>query len=330
MSSTAPAPKIAVVIPCYRVRAHILDVVHSLPAQITHVFAVDDRCPEQSGRLLEEQCRDPRLKVVFHTVNQGVGGATISGYRAALEAGCDIVVKMDGDGQMDPAFLPRLVNPILAEHADFTKGNRFHDLDALRQMPLVRRIGNFGLTLLTKFAAGCWHIADPTNGYTAIHHTALRVLPLDRISRRYFFETSMLIHLNIARAVAVDVPIPARYGNETSSLSIWRSLFGFPPRLAAGLVQRLFWRYFIYDINAVTVLLAAGLLSTTGGAAFGALRWWQSGLANTSQTAGTIALVLLPLIVGFQMLLQAILLDVVDRPRLTLSRLIHDRWTPPS
>jgi len=314
-------------VPCYRVSAQIVDVVRSIPSWIGYIFAVDDACPEKSGDYLARNCTDPRLKILYHAKNQGVGGATITGYQAALAANCDIVVKMDGDDQMDPAFLPRLIQPILIGRADFTKGNRFYDLLALRQMPPIRRIGNLGLTLLTKAASGYWNVADPTNGYTAVHASALRMLNFDQIARRYFFETSMLIQLNIVRAVAHDVPIPARYGSETSSLNIWRAFLGFPPRLIAGFFRRLLWRYFIYDLSAVTVLLLTGSLSTGFGVVFGSYRWLLGLAQQQAQSAGTVALALLPTLLGFQMLLQAILLDVMDRPVYPLQTLVND--TPP-
>ena len=205
-----PGTPVAVIIPCYRVSRHILDVIAGIPPWVTGIYAVDDCCPEGTGDLLASQCKDARLRILRHSANQGVGGATCTGYAAALADGFEIMVKMDGDGQMDPNLLPRLVNPITGGLADFTKGNRLFDFKALRQMPRARRFGNLGLTLLTKAASGFWHISDPTNGYTAIHRSALRLINLDRLSRRYFFETSLLIHLNIVRAVAVDVPIPAR------------------------------------------------------------------------------------------------------------------------
>ena len=328
MSPSSQSPRIAVVIPCYRVSGQILGVITGIPEWISGIYVVDDACPEKTATVVADRCRDPRVRLLRHAVNQGVGGATCTGYAAALADGFEIVVKMDGDDQMDPSCLQRLVHPIIDGQADFAKGNRFYDLRALRSMPLLRRIGNLGLTLLTKIASGFWHIADPTNGYTAIHHSALRLLNLDRVSRRYFFESSMLINLNIIRAVAVDVPIPARYGAEVSSLNIWRALFGFPPRLLRGFLQRLFWRYFIYDINAVSVLLVAGGVLAAGGTAFGAYRWLLGGIEGRSQSAGTVALALLPIILGFQMLLQALLLDVVEKPLAPISKLLGSDARP--
>ena len=323
-STNTPGTRVAVIIPCYRVARHILDVVAGIPPWVTGIYAVDDCCPEKSGDLLASQCKDPRLHILRHSANQGVGGATCTGYAAALADGFDIMVKMDGDGQMDPAFLPRLVNPILNGLADFTKGNRLFDFAALRQMPFARRFGNLGLTLLTKAASGFWHISDPTNGYTAVHRSALKLINFERLSKRYFFETSILIHLNIIRAVAVDVPIPARYGGEQSSLNVWKALFEFPPQLIRGLSQRIILRYFIYDISAVTVLIVSGVLVTSLGVAFGAYHWILGALSGQFQSSGSIGISMLLIIVGFQMLLQAIVLDVMDKPLVPLASLLRD------
>jgi glycosyltransferase involved in cell wall biosynthesis len=313
-------PRVAVVIPCYAVGGRVVEVVRGIPAWIDEIIAVDDACPEGSARVLEARCEDPRLKIVRHDRNRGVGAAMATGYRAALASGCDVVVKMDGDGQMNPRHLEALVEPILAGEADFTKGNRFYDLAALRAMPAVRRFGNLGLTFLAKAASGYWNVADPANGYTAVHAAALRLLNLDHLSRRFFFENSMLIQLNIVRALAVDVPMPARYAGEKSSLRTRAVLLGFPPRLMLGFVRRLIWRYFIYDINAVTVLLLGGGCALAFGVGFGAYRWILGHATHEVQSAGTVAVALLPTLLGFQMLLQAVLFDVTDRPKSALCR----------
>ena len=317
--------KIGIVIPCFRVRDKLLAVVRSLPDWVDVIIAVDDACPERSSEVLNVQSADRGQIILRHTSNQGVGGAMITGFRRALEEECDIIVKMDGDDQMDPARLADIVHPIASGLCDFTKGNRFIHLESLRAMPLARRIGNIGLTFLTKFASGQWHLSDPTNGYFGIHREALKLLNLKRLSRRYFFETSLLIQLNIIRAVAFDIPIPARYGDQRSSLSVTRAVFGFPPRLVWGLMNRLVWRYCFYDVNATTFCLLAGGIMTIGGVSFGAYRWLEGSLTGQFQSAGTVALSLLPTIVGLQLLLQALVLDVVDLPRVPLSRLLGAR-----
>lgn len=316
-------PKVAVVVPCFRVREKIVPVVESLIGRVDYIFVVDDKCPDDSGQWLATHCAHPSVRILFHDTNQGVGGAMITGYEAALRTDAEIVVKMDGDGQMDARFLTRLIAPLLAGKADFAKGNRFFDLRALRSMPLARRIGNFGLTLLTKAASGFWHLSDPTNGYFALRRGALGLVNFHLLDRRYFFEISLLVQLNVVRAVAVDVPIPAIYADENSSLNPLRALMSFPGKLLAGFMHRIWWRYFIYDINIVSVFLVAGLVMFIGGGAFGAWRWSANVQEGVNQSAGTVALAMLPMLLGFQMLLQAMVLDVMDKPLQPVSDILE-------
>ena len=218
---------IAVVIPCYRVKDLILDVVSRIGPECDHIYVVDDCCPEGSGEHVEAECRDERVRVIYHQANQGVGGATLSGYRAALDDGARAIVKLDGDGQMDPLMIPRLLRPILEGEADYVKGNRFFELGGLRSMPRIRLVGNATLSLASKLASGYWNLFDPTNGFTAIHAAVARALPTSKVNRRWFFESDMLFHLGTLRAVIQDVPMPAIYGDEHSSLEIRRVLFDF-------------------------------------------------------------------------------------------------------
>jgi dolichol-phosphate mannosyltransferase len=318
-----PAPRVAVVLPCFRVKEKIVGVVESLIGRVDYIFAVDDKCPEDSGQWLKEHCRHPSLTILFNEENQGVGGAMITGYEAALASDAEVIVKMDGDGQMDARYLKRLIAPLLTGKADFAKGNRFYDLRALQSMPGTRRIGNFGLTLLAKAATGFWHLSDPTNGYFALRRGALGLVNFHLLDRRYFFEISLLVQLNMVRAVAVDVPIPALYADENSSLNPMRALVSFPGKLLGGFLHRIWWRYFIYDINIVTVFLVVGCMLFFGGGSFGAWRWSENVEHGANQSAGTVALAMLPMILGFQMLLQAMVLDVMDKPEQPISEILE-------
>lgn len=319
--------KVGVVIPCYRVRDKLRGVLETLPDWVDVIIVVDDACPEKSFEVFKSDDTNGHIILLRHESNQGVGGAMITGFRRSLQEECDIIAKMDGDGQMDPANLVDIVHPIASGLCDFTKGNRFVHLERLQIMPFARWIGNVGLTFLTKLASGHWHLSDPTNGYLAIHREVLKLLNFKRLSRGYFFETSLLIQLNIIRAVALDIPIPARYGGERSSLSVTRAFFSFPPRLLWGLMHRLLWRYCFYDVNATTFCLIVGGALTIGGASFGIYRWAEGSLTGQFQSAGTVALSLLPTIIGLQLLLQGLVLDVVDLPRLPLSQLLGARQT---
>lgn len=217
MTSTEP---IAVVIPCYKVSAHILEVLARIGPEVSRIYVVDDCCPEHTGDLVSQRCTDPRVKVIRHKQNGGVGAAVMTGYRAGLADGIGIMVKIDGDGQMDPAFVPDFVAPILAGEADYTKGNRFFDLAQIQQMPMIRLVGNAVLSFFNKISSGYWNLFDPTNGYTAIHRDVAERLPFDPISQRYFFESDMLFRLNTMRAMVVNVPMDASYGDEVSNLKI--------------------------------------------------------------------------------------------------------------
>src|SRR5690606_19129847 len=218
---------ISVVIPCYQVTQHILGVIGAIGSEVDSIYVIDDQCPDGSGDFVSEHCTDPRVKLLRHEINQGVGGAVMTGYRAALDDGSDIMIKLDGDGQMDAALIPSFVAPILAGDADYTKGNRFFNLEKIGAMPKARLIGNSLLSFMTKLSSGYWDLFDPTNGYTAIHASVARHLPFNKISTRYFFETDMLFRLNTLRAVVVDVPMEAKYGSEVSNLKISRIIGEF-------------------------------------------------------------------------------------------------------
>ncbi len=232
MVSTKPPdaqPPVAVVIPCYRVSRHIAAVLRGIGPEVWRIYCIDDACPDGSGRAVEAAAaEDPRVRLLTHAQNQGVGGAVVTGYRQALADGAEVIVKLDGDGQMDPARIPDMVAPLLRGEADYVKGNRFFRLEGLRAMPWKRLVGNAGLSLLSKMSTGYWTLFDPTNGYTAIHAAVARELPLEKLHRRYFFETDILFRLNTLRAVVADLPMEARYGDERSSMSLWRVLGVFP------------------------------------------------------------------------------------------------------
>jgi len=312
--------RIAAVVPCFRVRAHVLDVLAAMPPEVARVYVVDDACPERSGELVRERCADPRVVVLTHERNLGVGGAMVTGYEAALADGADIVVKIDGDGQMDPALIPRFVRPLLAGEADYAKGNRFYDRDFLQGMPAIRVFGNALLSLVSKIASGYWNVMDPTNGYTAIHRAALAALPLAKLDRRYFFESDMLFRLYTIRAVVRDVPMRARYAGERSSLRVRRVLAEFPAKYMNRGVKRIFYAYFLRDFNAGTLQLVLGILASLAGATYGLARWSKSIATGVPATSGEVMIAALPLLVGVQLLLGALNYDVQNLPREPLSR----------
>lgn len=311
-------PKIAVVIPCYKVTSHVLDVIADIGPEVSAIFAIDDACPEGSGHLILSKSKDKRVKVIFHEQNQGVGGAVVSGYRAALDAEMDIIVKVDGDGQMNPQDLPALIKPIVDGRADYTKGNRFDSVEDIEAMPKIRIIGNAALSLLSKVSSGYWNITDPTNGYTAIHANALRRIKLDKLSKRYFFESDMLFRLSLIRAVVFDISLPARYGNEKSNLKISRVLFEFPYKHFKNHLKRILYQYYLRDWSVASLELPAGLLLFIFGFGLGIEKFIEASEIGVATTAGNVMLAVLPMLLGFQLILAFVNYDVSsvpDRPR---------------
>jgi glycosyltransferase involved in cell wall biosynthesis len=316
---------IAVVVPCYRVTRHIGAVLAAIPAEVDLVVCVDDACPDGSGDLIERTVDDPRVRVLRHAANRGVGGAVMTGYRAAIEAGASVLVKLDGDGQMAPALVPLLVAPILRGDADYTKGNRFWDLTHIQRMPLVRRLGNLGLSFLAKLSTGYWDVFDPTNGYTALHAAVAARLPMGAISERYFFETDLLFRLGILRAKVVDVPMDARYGDERSHLSVGRVLVEFAWKHLRNLGKRVAYNYFLRDLSIGSVELLAAVALGGFALAFGGYHWAASIASGEATPVGTIMVATVAAISALQFLLAFVAHDIAAVPRNALHPLLARR-----
>lgn len=306
--------KIAAVIPAYNESRHIGDVIRRMPDFVDAIIVVDDNSSDGTATVAEG-IGDRRVHVIRHTRQSGVGGATISGLRRALEFGADVAVKIDGDGQMDPARLSELISPIVREGCDYAKGNRFLDTDALGQMPLPRLLGSFALTFLTKLASGHWNVFDPQNGYVAVSARALAKINLDEIATDFFFENDMLVHLNILNLKVKDVPIPAIYGNEQSKLRIRRILLGFPPRLAHRLMIRIWRKYVLRDFSPIAVFWLLGIPLLLFGGGFGLTTWVNSWWSGVPASTGTVMLSVLPFLLGFELMLQAIILEIQETRR---------------
>jgi len=312
--------KIAVVIPCYKVKRHVLDVIAAVGPTVERIYCVDDSCPEGSGDYIRANCFDERVVVLTHAENQGVGGAVMTGYRAAITNGFDVIVKIDGDGQMDPSLIDDFVAPIRSGEADYTKGNRFWDLSQIKQMPAIRRLGNLGLSFMAKASSGYWDTFDPTNGYTAIHARVASHLPFEAISKRYFFETDMLFRLSTLRAAVVDVPMDAHYADEESNLKISKIIGEFTYKHCRNFVKRIGYNYFLRDLPVASLQLIAGTLLLLFGALFGGFHWWQSLKSAQATPVGTIMISILCLTTGLQLLLAVISYDISNIPRNSIHR----------
>lgn len=306
---------LAVVIPCYDEAPHVEAVIRSLPPWVTHIVAVDDGSRDGTPSILSRLEREePRLRVVTHAANRGLGAAMVSGFRLCLEMGVDVVAKIDGDGQMDPRYLPHLLQPLLERRAPYAKGNRFRHVHDLGAMPWPRLLGNIALTFMTKLATGYWEIFDAQNGYLAVRREVLEKIPLDKIDTQYCFENSMLSWLNMEDAPVIDVPMPARYRGESSSMRLSRILASFPFKLGRMLVRRVFLKHLVYKLSPVGVYLIPGLVLMLFGVVFGGAHWWISVRTAIPATTGTVVTALLPFLMGFHLTLQAFHHDIMTAP----------------
>jgi dolichol-phosphate mannosyltransferase len=308
---TAPNVGIAVVIPCYREKAYILDVLARIGPEVAAIYVVDDCCPEHTGDLVATECRDDRVRIIRLNINLGVGGAVLAGARLALTDGHRIVVKIDGDGQMDPALIRRFVRPIEDGAADVTKGNRFYDVDNVRSMPPVRLFGNAALSFLTKLSSGYWTIFDPTNGFIAWDSRILAAIPMEKLASRYFFESDMLFRIGLLRAKVLDIPMAATYGNEVSGLNPGKQLLPFLLGNLRNFLKRIVYNYFLRDFNVGSLEITFGFALCVFGFVYGVLHW---GFTEPA-TAGRVMIAALPLLTGILLLVSFINYDVQQVPR---------------
>lgn len=306
--------RVTTVVPAHNEALLIVKVAQTMPELVDHIIIVDD-CSQDGTAEAALASGEARVIVLQTPFNQGVGGATVLGFRKGLELQSGIIVKMDGDGQMPSEYLPALLDAITDQGYDYAKGNRFLAGEALAAMPRHRLFGNVVLTFMTKLASGYWHIFDPQNGYIAIKADALKVLDLERINKRYFFENDMLIHLNFFGFRVKDVAIPARYGEEKSGMNLLKVSSTFPFLLLRRFFHRIYQKYILRDFSPIALFLIVGLIMLCWSAAFGTYVWIRSAIAEHATPTGTIMLVVLPLILGFQLVLQAIVLDIQETPK---------------
>ncbi|MBG1233590.1 glycosyltransferase family 2 protein [Aestuariivirga litoralis] len=309
-TATTKKPRIAVAIPCYRVKGHVLSVIEKIGPEVHCIYVVDDCCPENSGRYVEENCRDTRVQIIYNAVNQGVGGATLVGMQAAAAQDADVIVKIDGDGQMDPAHILSFTDVILAGEADYAKGNRFFEPEGVATMPTLRLLGNASLSFFTKLSTGYWQTFDPTNGYIAIHASLIDELPLQKIAKRYFFESDLLFRLALIGARVVDVPMRGHYGDETSGLKPLNEIPRFAISHLRNTYKRIVYNYFLRNFSVASVELVLGLIALVFGVVFGLFNWNHYRVA----TAGTVMLAALPIILGVQFLLAFLNYDIQSTP----------------
>jgi len=252
--------KIAVIIPCYNESNQISKVLSTLPDFIDHIIIVDDASTDQMVEKITS-IHDRRIILIKHKKNQGVGSALSSGYKWAKDHNIDVVIRMDGDGQMDPDDLPAILDPVCDGVADYSKGNRLFTGEAYKMIPKVRFWGNAFLSFLTKIASGYWHVADSQSGYTAINKKALHAIDWDKMYKRYGQPNDLLVRLNIHNMRVVDVPVKPIYNvGEKSGLKIRKIIFTIPIMLIKMFFYRLFKKYMIRNFHPLVLFYFSGIL----------------------------------------------------------------------
>lgn len=308
-------PSVHVVIPAFKVASHIQAVLDGIGPEVERVWVVDDACPDRSGEVAEKGSKDPRLAVVRNPTNLGVGGATREGMQRALDEGADVIVKIDGDGQMDPSRIGELINPLLLDQADYSKGNRFFSPTSLRAMPPIRILGNAVLSFWSKISSGYWSVNDPTNGYVAISSFMAKSIDLEKLNNRYFFESDLLYRLRLSNARIRDIPMDAIYGEEKSNLRIWKVLVTFPLLHLRNTLARIFYQYYLREWSIASLELPLGLGLVVSGGFLGISSYASAVASNQGVTAGQISVSSLMIILGVQLLLSFVAYDIASEPR---------------
>lgn len=305
--------KLAIIIPYYNAQHFILNVVTKAAAFSDTIIIVDDHSPQPLPHGLTEQF--PQVILLKTPKNLGVGGATKVGFKAATRlAHIEAVIKLDADDQMDTSYIPALSEAVLNGEYALAKGNRFRDFEALKSMPIARRLGNLFLSFLSKIATGYWNCFDFNNGYLCISSETLQALDFSKISNNYFFETSLISELYFQRGKIKEIGMPAIYGDEESNMKIFKMPFLFSINLAKKYIARMWKGYLMYDFNIGSVYILLGWPLFLCGVIYGGYNWYYYASKGEFTPVGTIMISALLTIVGFQLLLQALQFDMQNNP----------------
>ncbi len=300
--------KIAVVVPAYNEEELISNTIESIPEYVDCIYVIDDGSKDQTARIVSE-FPDPRVVLIRHQKNSGVGAAIITGYKQAFVDGMDVVAVMAGDNQMDPEQLPYLLAPIIEGRADYTKGNRLISPEYRKGMSKWRFAGNAVLTFLTKIACGYWQITDPQNGYTAISRDALERINLDDLYPYYGYCNDLLVKLNVYNFRVMDVVMPARYGREKSKIRYSKYI----SKVSRMLLRNFFWRlkmkYVVLSFHPLVLFYLLGMALTPPGLLLGLWIVYQK-IYHLPVSQNFPLLSVFLTIMGIQFLLFAMLFDM--------------------
>lgn len=308
---------VAAVIPAYKASKTILKVVEATLPYVDAVFVVDDACPESTGKVVEEYYFKPtdNVYVLRNIINLGVGGATVKGFIEAMKGNYNLLIKLDADGQMDSSLIPLFVEKINIDGADLVKGNRFFSVRSMLSMPIVRLAGNIVLSFLAKLSTGYWELFDPTNGFIAVKTDALRLIPFEQASKRYFFETDILFLCGLQNLRVLQVSMKPMYDDHFSSMNPILEVPNFFFRHLLLFFRRILYEYVLLDFNVGSISLLAFALNLF---VFLGISFWRLSIGTLSyETApGILSIFVISAIVGSQCLLNFLYFDSTQRPLL--------------
>ena len=302
----------AVVIPCYNEEKMITQTIKKIPEYIDHIIAVNDASTDNTiGVLNKLKKQYSKLIIVDNKANQGVGGALIAGYDYAIKnTKATAIGIVAGDDQFDSSYLKAMLDDFIDQSADYVKASRFFHREAFKTMPKYRQFGNIFISLLTKFSTGYYSITDITNGCGWLRREIIEKVDFSIVEKRYDYETSMLTALSIANAKVIDHAVPAHYGNEKSTIKLiptaWRNL----KAVWKGFWRRIYYKYVLYGFHPVALFLFTGMFFLIISLLLAIFLLYVKLFAHQSPTAGSVMLAVLPFILGIQLTLTALTIDV--------------------
>lgn len=309
--------KVAVVIPCYNEEKLIKKTIDNLPGIIDYVIAVNDASTDGTMQVLQKVKKARKdVSIVNLPRNQGVGGALIAGYEHALKhTDATAVGIVAGDDQFDTNYLPSMLDVFIDASADYVKASRFFHREAWKTMPKYRQFGNVFISLLTKFSTGYYSITDITNGCGFLRRSIIEKVDFSLVQKRYDYETSMLTALSIAGAKVVDHAVPAHYGEETSTIKLLPTALRNLRAVWVGFWRRIYYKYILYGFHPIALFLVSGVVLFLIGTTFGLAILVDRLFNDATPTTGSVMLSVLPIILGFQLILTALSMDVSNEQK---------------
>jgi len=308
---------LAAVIPCFNEENQIGKVIETMPDFVDHIIIIDDASPDKTSEVVKGYMKDEqRITLLVHDVNQGVGGAIASGYEWARDNDIDMAVVMAGDAQMDPADMPALLDPVIHDGVNYTKGNRLIYPRAREIIPSVRFFGNSVLSLLTKIASGYWHVSDSQTGYTIIDKEALLRIDWQKMYKRYGQPNDLLVKLNIEKMVVRDVPIRPVYGvGEQSGIKVSKVITKISRVLMKGFFHRMHEKYIVRDFHPLVLFYGLSALQIVAGLIFLVRVLWIM-LTGGPAPVASLVITMFMFSMGIQAMFFAMLFDMQDNRHL--------------